>query len=65
MSFLRQTGLVVAVLGAMVCHEAAAVPISDIPWDWEAVSSDVDADDVAWVGFKCFNYVVECNQIKS
>ena len=55
MSFLRQTGLVVAVLGAMVCHVAAAVPISDIPWDWEAVSSDVDADDVAWVGFKCFN----------
>ena len=53
MSFLRQTGLVVAVLGAMVCHVAAAVPISDIPW--EAVSSDVDADDVAWVGFKCFN----------
>ena len=63
MSFLRQTGLVFAVLGAMVCHVAAAVPISDIPW--EAVSSDVDADDVAWVGFKCFNYVVECNRIKS
>ena len=52
----RQTGIV-ALIGAMVCHVVAAVPISDIPW--EAVSSEsgrVVDDYGAWVG--CFRLLL-------